>query len=82
MQRTPPSSTGLMISLAHDRIASSIPVSPEAPVEYIVVGSGAGGGPLAVNLAKAGHKLVLFEAGGDDGEVNAHQIFKSMKLAP
>lgn len=34
------------------------------PVEYIIVGSGAGGGPLACNLALAGHKVMLFEAGG------------------
>src|SRR5215210_6241770 len=33
--------------------------------EYIVVGSGAGGGPLAANLAKAGFKVLLMEAGGD-----------------
>ncbi|MFO1112468.1 MAG: GMC family oxidoreductase [Rhodospirillales bacterium] len=33
-------------------------------VEYIVVGSGAGGGPLACNLALDGHKVVLFEGGG------------------
>lgn len=38
-------------------------VAADAPVEYIVIGSGPGGGPLAVNLAKAGHKVVLFEAG-------------------
>ncbi|HEX4959809.1 MAG TPA: GMC oxidoreductase [Thermoanaerobaculia bacterium] len=36
---------------------------PEA--EYIVVGSGAGGGPLAANLAKAGFKVLLLEAGDD-----------------
>ncbi|KAK4197981.1 putative GMC oxidoreductase [Triangularia verruculosa] len=36
--------------------------------EYIVVGSGAGGGPLAARLALAGHKTLLIEAGDDQGQ--------------
>jgi len=31
--------------------------------DYIVVGSGAGGGPVACNLAKAGFRVLLLEAG-------------------
>ena len=33
--------------------------------EYIIIGSGAGGGPLAANLARAGFKVLLIDAGGD-----------------
>ena len=38
--------------------------------EYIVVGSGAGGGPLASRLARAGHSTLLIEAGDDQGSNN------------
>lgn len=33
--------------------------------DYVIVGSGAGGGPLAANLARKGYKVLLMEAGGD-----------------
>src|SRR5437762_3493677 len=33
--------------------------------DYIIVGSGAGGGPLAANLARRGFTVLLLEAGGD-----------------
>lgn len=33
--------------------------------EFVIVGSGAGGGPLAANLARAGFSVLLLEAGPD-----------------
>lgn len=42
--------------------------------EYVVVGSGAGGGPLAANLARNGHKVLLLEAGDDQGANRNYQV--------
>ncbi|KAK4172904.1 putative GMC oxidoreductase [Triangularia setosa] len=43
----------------------------ESKYDYVIVGSGAGGGPLACRLAMAGYKTLLLEAGGDaNGNVN------------
>ncbi len=38
---------------------------PEADCEYLVVGSGAGGGTVAARLAEEGRDVILLEAGGD-----------------
>jgi choline dehydrogenase-like flavoprotein len=42
----------------------------EAAYEYIVVGSGAGGGTLAARLAEAGCRVLLLEAGGDPRQLS------------
>ena len=39
--------------------------NPKGDYEYVVVGSGAGGGTLAARLAELGHRVLLLEAGGD-----------------
>lgn len=46
----------------------------EGDFDFIVVGSGAGGGPLAANLARAGYEVLLLEAGDDFGGKPAYQI--------
>jgi choline dehydrogenase len=39
-----------------------------ARYDYIVIGSGPGGGPLACDLARAGYSTLLLEAGDDQGD--------------
>jgi choline dehydrogenase len=49
--------------------AAAKPAS-DTEFDYIVIGSGAGGGPVAANLALAGYTVLLLEAGGETE--NAH----------
>lgn len=56
---------------------ASLTTAVELPdYDYVVIGSGAGGGPLAARLALAGHKTLLIEAGDDQGlSVNLYRAY-------
>lgn len=49
--------------LASNPVFAAPTVSQATEYDYVVVGSGPGGGPLAANLAKAGYSVFLIEAG-------------------
>lgn len=42
--------------------------------DYVVVGSGPGGGPLAARLAIAGFKVLLLDAGDDQGNATRQMV--------
>jgi choline dehydrogenase len=52
---------------AEDAVSAARPTVPggTAEYEYVVVGSGAGGGTVAARLAEYGHRVLLLESGGD-----------------
>ncbi|XXG96314.1 hypothetical protein Hte_002595 [Hypoxylon texense] len=52
-----------------------------ATYDYIVVGSGPGGAPLAANLARAGYPTLLLEAGDDLGNNKNYSEMANFNLA-
>lgn len=44
--------------------------------EFIVIGTGAGGGPVASNLARAGRRVLVLEAGGDGNNPRSLSKYK------
>ncbi|KAF8174905.1 hypothetical protein BJ912DRAFT_1024588 [Pholiota molesta] len=61
----------LLCRLAYIQRDTTVAVNSTAASEqydYIVVGSGPGGGPLAARLAQAGYSVLLIDAGEDHGD--------------
>jgi len=58
----PSTATGRSTAAAFGQPTAS---TPAADADYIVVGSGAGGGTVAARLAERGFRVLLLEAGGD-----------------
>lgn len=54
--------------------AKTTDAATESDYEYLVVGSGAGGGPVAARLAMAGYKTLLIEAGDDQGNNDNYTV--------
>lgn len=54
-------------------VAGNITLNERNKYDFIVIGSGPGGGPLAVRLVQAGYTVLLLEA-GDDKEGNFSRI--------
>lgn len=59
--------SAVAISNGHEQFHHKRAVN-DTSYEYVVVGSGPGGAPLAARLALAGHSVLLIEAGGDHGD--------------
>ena len=57
--------TGCQVSTVSTR-PPPLSTRPDSTYDYIVIGAGAGGAPLAANLAKLGHTVLVLESGGDD----------------
>jgi choline dehydrogenase-like flavoprotein len=59
---------------SHEKRQNVIPNVRLDGYDYIVVGSGPGGDPLAARLAIAGYRVLLIEAGDDEGSALQQQL--------
>ena len=56
-----------LLAILVNAVAVPLEERQQLEFDYIVVGSGAGGGPLASRLARVGNSVLLFESGDDQG---------------
>ncbi|KAK8862063.1 Oxygen-dependent choline dehydrogenase [Apiospora arundinis] len=60
---------------------AAVAQNSSASYDYIVVGSGAAGAPLAANLARGGHSVLLLEAGDDQANNPNISTLRNFNLA-
>ena len=75
-----------MKSLLATLLASAVALAVDIPADaeeydYIVVGSGPGGGPLAAYLARAGYTTLLLDAGDDHGDEPVYREIANFNAA-
>ncbi|WP_412075180.1 GMC family oxidoreductase (plasmid) [Streptomyces xanthophaeus] len=68
--------TALPAGLSAPAAAASLRTTADLPdeVEYVVIGSGPGGGSVAANLAEAGHSVLVLEAGPPHGNQTYYDV--------
>ncbi|ODA76435.1 hypothetical protein RJ55_07704 [Drechmeria coniospora] len=49
-------------------------IDPTIQYEYVIVGTGAGGAPLGARLASLGHRVLMIDAGDDQGESFQYKV--------
>ncbi|CAI6339915.1 unnamed protein product [Periconia digitata] len=67
--------------LAISGIASASNSTDPDEYDYIIIGSGPGGGPLAAGLAQLGASVLLMEAGGDHSDDVAQRLAARLQFA-
>ncbi len=69
--------TTILAPLSEKLMAQTRVESDPKEYDYVVIGSGAGGGPVAANLVREGFRVCLIEAGAKDISAQAQSIMST-----